>query len=82
MIKNSDFKSQFDITVTCASGVEKVVKSELKRLGIEDVPALNGALTFKGDPLSVARCNLFLRSADREQIYEKLGVKTFLKVIK
>lgn len=68
MIKNSDFKSQFDITVTCASGVEKVVKSELKRLGIEDVPALNGALTFKGDPLSVARCNLFLRSADRVYI--------------
>ncbi|MBQ9734613.1 MAG: class I SAM-dependent RNA methyltransferase [Clostridia bacterium] len=71
MKKYNDFSNEFNITVTCASGVEKVVKSELKRLGIEDVPALNGALTFKGDPLNVARCNLFLRSADR--VYIKIG---------
>ena len=68
MTKFSDFKSEFDITITCASGVEKVVKSELKRLGYEDAPALNGALTFKGDMLAVARCNMFLRSADRVYI--------------
>ncbi len=68
MAKVYDFKDKFDITVTCASGVEKVVKSELKRLGYEDAPAINGALTFKGDMLSVARCNMFLRSADRVYI--------------
>ena len=68
MAKLYDFKDKFDITVTCASGVEKVVKSELKRLGYEDAPALNGTLSFKGDMLSVARCNMFLRSADRVYI--------------
>ena len=71
MAKLCDFKDKFDITVTCASGVEKVVKSELKRLGYEDAPALNGTLTFKGDMLSVARCNMFLRSADR--VYIKIA---------
>ena len=71
MVKVCNFKDEFDITVTCASGVEKVVKSELKRLGYEDAPALNGTLTFKGDMLSVARCNMFLRSADR--VYIKIA---------
>ena len=61
---NFGFKDKFDISLTCASGVEKVVKSELKRLGYEDVPAINGALTFSGDMLAVARCNLFLRCAE------------------
>lgn len=71
MVKINEFNEQFDITVTCASGVEKVVKSELKRLGYDDVPALNGALSFKGDLLGVARCNLFLRAADRVYIKVK-----------
>lgn len=61
----------FPITVTCASGVEKVVKSELKRLGYDDAPALNGTLTFNGDMLAVARCNIFMRSIDR--VYIKLS---------
>lgn len=61
---------KFPITLTCASGVEKVVKSELKRLGYEDAPALNGTLTFNGDMMAVARCNIFMRSIDR--VYIKL----------
>ncbi len=61
---------KFPISVTCASGVEKVVKSELKRLGYEDAPALNGTLTFNGDMQAVARCNIFMRSIDR--VYIKL----------
>lgn len=56
------------ITVTCASGVEKVTKKELYRLGYGDVPAINGALTFDADRLAVARCNLNLRTADRVYI--------------
>ena len=61
MKQYGEFRDKFDITLTCASGVEKVVKSELKRLGYEDVPAVNGSLTFSGTPLDVCRCNLFLR---------------------
>lgn len=56
------------ITVTCASGVEKVTKKEIFRLGYGDVPAINGTLTFDGDTLAVARCNVNLRTADRVYI--------------
>ena len=56
------------ITVTCASGVEKVTKKELYRLGYGEVPAINGALTFDADYQAVARCNLNLRTADRVYI--------------
>ena len=62
---------KLNIAVTCASGVEKAVKSELKRLGYGDVPADNGTLSFSADALAVARCNLFLRSADRVYIKVK-----------
>ena len=65
MSKNFDFPTQLDIIITCASGVEKVVKSELARLGYPSNPAINGAITFQGDLLAVARCNINLRSADR-----------------
>lgn len=68
MEKFKQFSEDFDITVTCASGVEKVTKSELLRLGYKDAPAINGALSFRGDMLAVARCNLFLRTADRVYI--------------
>ncbi len=56
------------LTVTCASGVEKVVKSELARLGYPSAPAINGAISFDGDLSAVARCNVNLRSADRVYI--------------
>ncbi len=71
MSKIFDFPDKLNIAVTCASGVEKVVKSELKRLGYSDAPAVNGALTFSGSPLDVARLNVFLRTADR--VYIKAG---------
>lgn len=72
MMKNvKEFCDKFEITLTCASGVEKVAKSELKRLGYEVVPAVNGTLTFLGDQQAVARCNLFLRSVDR--VYIKIA---------
>lgn len=66
-----DFPNKFDITLTCASGTEKVVKSELLRLGYPSAPALNGALTFSGDSLAIARCNINLRAVDR--VYVKIA---------
>ncbi len=62
------FPNKLDIVVTCASGIEKVTKSELKRLGYENCPAVNGTLTFNGSLLDVARCNINLRTADRVYI--------------
>lgn len=58
----------YEITVTAASGVESVTKRELVRLGVEEPRALSGAITFPGDDLLVARCNMFLRTADRVYI--------------
>lgn len=58
----------YEITVTAASGVESVTKRELVRLGVKEPRALSGAITFPGDDLLVARCNLFLRTADRVYI--------------
>ena len=57
--------------VTCASGAERVVKSELERMGYPSAPAINGAITFEADMLAVARCNVNLRAADR--VYVKLA---------
>ncbi len=64
-MKYTCFPEKLDICVTCASGVEKVVKSELVRLGYGEVPAMNGGFLFEGNPLDVARLNINLRTADR-----------------
>ncbi len=66
-----DFPDKLNITLTVASGVEGVLKKELARLGYPSAPAVNGAITFKGDVEAVARCNVNLRTADR--VYIKLS---------
>lgn len=60
------------VTVTCASGLERALKSELNRLNLggDNLPAVNGAITFDGDFSDVAKANVFLRTADR--VYIKL----------
>ncbi len=58
------------LTVTTASGVESVTKRELNKLGYNG-PSVNGAITFDADENAVARCNMFLRTADR--VYITLG---------
>ena len=68
MAKYGFFPEKLNITLTCASGVEKALKSELTRLGYGDAPAINGALTIEGSPLDVARLNVNLRTADRVYI--------------
>ncbi|MBQ4097881.1 MAG: class I SAM-dependent RNA methyltransferase [Clostridia bacterium] len=70
MRKVNEFPEKLDITITCASGVEKVVKSELVRLGYDNVPAINGGFSLSGSKLDVARLNINLRAADR--VYIKL----------
>lgn len=53
------------ICVTTASGVEAVTKRELYRLLGVDPPALNGRLCFDGGWEEIAKCNLYLRTANR-----------------
>jgi putative N6-adenine-specific DNA methylase len=71
MISKIDFPDKVDVTLSVASGVESVLKKELIRLNIEPKPAINGAITFNGSLLDVARCNINLRTADR--VYIKLA---------
>ncbi len=71
MSKYFDFPDKLTICLTTASGVEKVTKSEVKRLLDLDVPSINGTLTFNGSMLDVAKCNVNLRTADR--VYIKIG---------
>lgn len=56
---------EFTIAVTCSFGLESVLSRELKYLGYRDLKTENGHIRFKGGPLDIARCNLFLRTADR-----------------
>ena len=64
-------KLDLDLVVTCAGGVEKVLKSEVKRLTGEDFPVLDGELSLKGDGQLLTKLNLCLRTADR--VFIKLG---------
>ncbi len=68
MAKSFGFPEKLNITITCASGLEKALKSELKRLGYEQAPIENGALNLSGTAEDVARLNLNLRTADRVYI--------------
>ena len=64
---------KLELTVTCASGVETACKKEIGKIcAIEPPLSLNGAMSFTGDALTVARLNMFLRTADR--VYIKLAV--------
>jgi putative N6-adenine-specific DNA methylase len=57
--------SKYEIIATAAFGLESVVADELKRLGYDDLKVENGKVTFTGDESAIARCNLWLRCADR-----------------
>lgn len=57
--------SQFDLIATATFGLENVVARELKQLGYEDCQVSDGRVLFRGDLRDIARCNLWLRSADR-----------------
>lgn len=56
---------KYNIIVTAASGIEGVTKRELKGLGIYNSCAVNGKIGFEGSLQDIARCNMFLRTADK-----------------
>lgn len=57
--------SVYDLIATTTFGLEAVVAEELKRLGYADLLVENGKVCFKGSERDIARCNIWLRSADR-----------------
>lgn len=54
-----------ELYATCAFGLEKLVQEELKKLGVWVVKTEDGRITFRGDEMSLARANMWLRCADR-----------------
>lgn len=62
---------KYNICVTTAFGIEGVTKRELMKLGYENIPAKNGMFSFFGTETDIARCNMFLRTAER--VYIKLA---------
>ncbi len=57
--------SRYTLIATSAFGLEAVVASELRRLGYRDLKTEDGKVIFTGDERDIARCNLWLRCADR-----------------
>ena len=55
----------YELIATTTFGIESVTARELKDLGYEDLKVENGKVTFSGDEMDIAICNIWLRSADR-----------------
>ncbi|HEY9577007.1 MAG TPA: class I SAM-dependent RNA methyltransferase, partial [Pseudobacillus sp.] len=59
--------STYTLVATAAMGLESVVANEVKNLGYE-CRTDNGKVIFQGDESAIARCNMWLRTADRLKI--------------
>jgi putative N6-adenine-specific DNA methylase len=57
--------AQFDLIATTTFGLEAVAARELQQLGYTVLRTVDGRVHFQGDERDIARCNLWLRSADR-----------------
>lgn len=62
-VRSGDMR--YAIVATSAFGLETIVTRELKNLGYENLTVENGRVSFSGDERDVARCNIWLRTADR-----------------
>ncbi|MEG2074240.1 MAG: class I SAM-dependent RNA methyltransferase [Angelakisella sp.] len=52
----------------CNFGLESVLTGELKRMDAQDIKATDGRVDFSGDWNTLARANLWLRTAERVQL--------------
>ncbi|HWL24914.1 MAG TPA: class I SAM-dependent RNA methyltransferase [Ureibacillus sp.] len=59
--------AKYQLVATSAMGLESIVADEVQSLGYE-TKVENGKVYFEGDETAIARCNLWLRVADRVKI--------------
>ena len=59
--------AKYKIIATAAMGIEALVAKEVRALGYE-CEVDNGKVIFEGVELAIARCNLWLRTADRIKV--------------
>jgi putative N6-adenine-specific DNA methylase len=57
-----------ELVATATFGVESIVADELKGLGYGEMTVENGKVIFSGGEQDIARCNIWLRTADRVAI--------------
>ncbi len=57
--------SKFLMLAPCMFGVEGILADELKRLDIKNVSPENGRVFFEGDENTLAKANIFSRTAER-----------------
>jgi len=55
----------YSMTVPCLLGVEGLCADEARRLGMREVRAENGRVTFTGEGIDIARANIGLRTGER-----------------
>ncbi|WP_058307615.1 THUMP domain-containing class I SAM-dependent RNA methyltransferase [Gracilibacillus massiliensis] len=58
-------KKTVKLIATAAMGLESLVAKEVRQLGYQEVTVENGKVIFEADHQAIARCNLWLRTADR-----------------
>ncbi|MCR5106887.1 MAG: class I SAM-dependent RNA methyltransferase [Lachnospiraceae bacterium] len=58
-------KKEFELIAPCHFGMEAVLKKEITDLGYTITNVEDGKVTFSGDENSIARANIFLRTAER-----------------
>ncbi|SOC19779.1 putative N6-adenine-specific DNA methylase [Ureibacillus xyleni] len=69
--------AKYQLVATAAMGLESIVAQEVQDLGYE-TRVENGKVYFEGDETAIARCNLWLRVADRVKIVvAEFPVETF-----
>jgi len=70
--------TKLNLIATTAFGLENVTAREIKNLGYEDGVTENGRVNFIGDERSIARANIWLRTAGRVLIkMAEFGAVTF-----
>lgn len=63
--------NKYEYVATCLFGLEKFVGEEIDALGYKRIDTSDGRVTFEGDITAVARCNMWLRCAER--VFIKMG---------
>lgn len=58
----------FKYVATCLFGLERLVGEEIDALGYKRLETIDGRVYFEGDITAIARCNIWLRCAERVYI--------------
>lgn len=56
---------EYKAVATCGFGLESVLSFELKKIGVKEIAASDGRVTFSASGEDVARANVWLRTAER-----------------